>query len=202
MAKIKHEKTGGDDEKVQQDSSEREIERGLYLPKYFRDKGLHEVWGPDGPAGLLRRLEQESELGRRAPQPLSNEELAQLVELCDGEPLPSALRNMLIQELRNERCVRPGLKVDLSPSHKLQQLLLPALYEHGTLVARRYRRRLLLIEKRKKRRHLAEQIPTEAEVALRYVQKWLPSSSKTLANKLSALKDPSEKKPRAKAAKR
>jgi len=196
MAKIKDQKAGRDDGKVEQNLSERAIERGLYLPTSFRDKGLHEVWGPDGPAGLLRRLEQESVLGHRTPRPLSNEELAQLVELCDGEPLPSALINILIRELRNERRVRPGRKADLSPPHNLKQLLLPALYERGTLVARRYRRRLLLIEKRKKRWQLAEQIPTEAEVALRYVRKWLPSSDKTLANRLTALKDKSERKKR------
>lgn len=202
MAKTKDEKAGGDDDSVDPSLSKPAIDRYTGWPKSLREKSFHEIWRQGGPGGLYSRAEQENKLGHSAPQPLSNEELAQLVLLCNGEPLPSTLRNILIQELRNERRVRPGRKVDLSPSHKLQQLLLPALYEHGTLIARRYRRRLLLIEKRKKRRHLAEQIPTEAEVARRYVQKWLPSSSKTLANKLSALKDPSERKPRAKIAKR
>ena len=196
MTKINDEQSGGDGDKVGPGSSDRPIDRRLDMPKSLRNKGLHEVWGPNGPANLLRRLAQENELGRSAPRPLSNDELAQLVELYDDEPLPQALKSILVRELRNERRGRPGRKADLSPPHKLKQLLLPALYEHGTLIARRYRRRLLLIEKRKKRWQPAEQIPTEAEVALRYVRKWLPSSDKTLANRLTALKDKSERKKR------
>jgi hypothetical protein len=202
MANINHKKTSRDDESIDQSLSQPAIDRYADWPKYLREKSFHEIWRPGGPGGLYRRAEQENKLGHLTPQPLSNEQLAQLLEECDGEPLPSALRNLVVRELRKKRRERPGRKANLSPSHRLERLLLPALYEHGTLIARRYRRRLLLIETRKKRRHLAEQIPTEAEVALRYVQKWLPSSSKTLANKLSAIKDPSEKKPRAKATKR
>ncbi len=196
MTKVNDEQSGRDGDKADPGSSERMVDRRLDLPRSFRDKGIHEVWGSSGPANLLRRLAQENELGRSAPRPLGNDELAQLVELYDDEPLPQALKSILVRELRNERRVRPGRKADLSPPHKLKQLLLPALYERGTLVARRYRRRLLLIEKRKKRWQLAEQIPTEAEVALRYVRKWLPLSDKTLANRLTALKDKSERKKR------
>jgi len=202
MAKIEDEKAGGDDDSVDPSLSKPAIDRYTGWPKSLPEKSFHEIWRQGGLGRLYSRAEQENKLGRSTPQPLSNEELARLVVECDGEPLPSALRNIVVRELRNERRERPGRKADVNPTHTLKQLLLPALYEHGTLIARRYRRRLLLIEKRKKRRHLAEQIPTEAEVALRYVQKWLPSRSKTLANKLSAIKDPSEKKPRAKPAKR
>lgn len=202
MGEMSDGKTGRNDNMLDQSVSERVIDRSLELPKSLRSKDFHELWGHGGPAALFRRLKQEDKLGPLAPDPLSNEELAQLVEFCDGEPLPSALRNILIQELRGVRRVRPGLKVDLSPTARLKKLLLPALYEQGKLIARRYRRRLQLIENRKQRRHRAEQIPTEAEVALRYVQKWLPLSGKTLANKLSAMKDETEKRPRAKVAKR
>ncbi|MEZ5897886.1 MAG: hypothetical protein R3D51_00180 [Hyphomicrobiaceae bacterium] len=202
MAEVKNGKTGRNDDKLDQSVSERVIDCRLELPKSLRDKGFHELWGPGGPAALFRRLEQENELGPLAPYPLSNKELAQLVQFCDGEPLPSALRSILIQELRGERRVRTGPKVDLSPTARLKKLLLPALYEQGKLIARRYRRRLQLIESRKQRRHRAEQIPTEADVALRYVQKWSPLSGKTLANKLSAMKDETEKRPRAKGARR
>lgn len=202
MGEMSDGKTGRNDKELDQSVSERVIDRSLDLPKSLRNMGFHELWGPGGPAALFRRLEQENELGPLAPDPPSNEELAQLVEFCDGEPLTSALRNILIQELRGVRRVRTGPKVDLGPTARLKQLLLPALYEHGKHVARRYRRRLQLIENRKQRRHRAEQIPTEAEVARRYVQKWIDLSGKTIANKLSAMKDETEKRPKAKVAKR
>lgn len=51
-----------------------------------------------------------------------------------------------------------------------------------------------------------ERVPSQTELAMDFVRSRLPSTrdldDKTIANRLSAIKDPSEKKPRAKTAKR
>lgn len=176
----------------------------LELPKSLRGKSAHEIWGPGGPGPLVRRLGDEHELGRSAPSPLTSEELATLVELYEDQP-PLALREVVVRELRNERREKPGPKVSLGPSQWLERQLLPIYYERAMRVAAWLRKRLIAAEKRKKRWQKPEQVPTQAALAMRFVRHWLPSirnlDDKTIANKLSEMKDPGQKKKRAKSAK-
>jgi hypothetical protein len=186
------------------DTSGLVMDRRIELPKSYRGKSIHEIWGAGGPARLIRQLAQEHKLGPLAPLPLTNEELAELVELY-GDEQPSALREVVMQELRNQRRKRPGPDADLRPYQRLEWHLLPILHERFMRVAAWRRRRLVLIEKRKKRWEPIVKIPTQAALAMRFVRLRLPwtraLSDSTLANKLSAIKGPSDKKPRAKAAK-
>lgn len=202
--------TDGKSEKSRSDAEtnlhDQIVDRRLDLPKSFRGKSIHDIWGPGGPGPLIRRLDDEHKLGRSAPSPLTSEELATLVEIYGDEP-SQALRDAVVRELRNQRRGRPGPKVSLAASEWLERHLLPIYYARGMHVAERYRRQMRIIEDRKnKRRDVAARVPTQAEVALRFVRKWLPSTrgldDKTLANKLSALKDPMEKKLRAKSGQR
>lgn len=175
--------------------SERPRDQRIELPKNLRGRNVHEVWG------LIIRLAEEHRSGRLAPLPVTNQELAVLVELYDDAP-PRALTQVLIKELRNQRRKRPGRNVDHNKFYDFEWGALPVIYDRGMNVASRYRRRLLALQKRKKRRDIAPKIPTQAEVAMRYVRKRLPEiaslNDKTLANKMSELKDPRDKKPRAK----
>lgn len=206
MTNINTENSGRGGDSADHGSSDRVIDRRLDLPKSYRGKSIHDVWGPGGPGPLISRLTDEHKFGRSASLPLANEELATLVELYEDEP-SLALREVVVRELRNQRRTRPGPKAVRNPSQWIQRHLLPIYYERGMRVADRYRRRMLVIEDRKKkRRDVAARIPTQTEVAFRFVRKWLPSTrgldDKTLANKLSAMKDPRDKRPRAKQGKR
>lgn len=206
MARGNERKSERDGGRAESSSSERVVDRRLDLPRSFRDKSIHDVWGPNGPAGLLRRLAQEHELGRLAPRRLTKDELAQLVELYEDEPLPKALRNIIVLELRNQRCARPGRKTSLNSIQRLEQDLLPSVYRRAMRAAAWLRKRLSRREERKMRWQTKEPVPSQTELAMNFVRSRLPSTrdldDKTIANRLSAIKDPSEKKPRAKAAKR
>lgn len=206
MARGNERKSERDGGRAEPSSSERVVDRRLDLPRSFRDKSIHDVWGPNGPAALLRRLAQEHELGRLAPRQLTKDELAQLVELYEDEPLPKALRNLVVLELRNQRPARPGRKTGLNSIQRLEQDLLPSVYRRAMRAAAWLRKRLIRREERKMRWQTNEPVPSQTELAMSFVRNRLPSTrdldDKTIANRLSAIKDPSEKKPRAKAAKR
>lgn len=177
----------------------------LEFPRDFYEKRLHEMRGTGSPVSLIFRLTREHELGRSASLPLTNEELAKLVELYDDAPT-KALREVLVRELRSQRRLRPGRKADLTSSQRLERHLLPILYNRAMRVGSWLRRQLIRKEESKKRRESVEAIPTQAALAMAIVRERLPStrglSDKALANKLSAMKDPSDKRSRTKAAKR
>lgn len=135
MARGNERKSERDGGRAEPSSSERVVDRRLDLPRSFRDKSIHDVWGPTGPAGLLRRLAQEHELGRLAPRQLTKDELAQLVALYDDEPLPKALRNIVVLELRNQRRARPGRKTGLNSIQRIEQDLLPSVYRRAMRAA-------------------------------------------------------------------
>lgn len=199
----KKSKTGGD--RTEPGAVDFVSDRRLDLPECLREKSAHEIWGAGGLGPLIRRLEEEYKLGRSALLPLTRAELATLVELYEDEP-SLALREVVVRELRNQRRIRPGPKVSLGPSQWLERHLLPIYYERAMRVAGWLRKRLIATEKRKRRWEKPEYIPTQAALAMRFVRHWLPSirnlDDKTIANKLSEMKDPSEKKRRAKSAKR
>lgn len=206
MARGNERKSERDGGRAEPSASDRVVDRRLDLPRSFRDKSIHDVWGPNGPAGLLRRLAQEHELGRLAPRQLTKDELAQLVELYDDEPLPKALRNIIVLELRNQRRARPGRKAGLNSIQRLEQDLLPSVYRRAMRAAAWLRKLLIRREERKMRWQMKEPVPSQTELAMNFVRSRLPSTrdldDKTIANRLSAIKDLSEKKPRAKADKR
>ena len=186
---------------------ERSIDRHVNLPRSFRDKTIHDVWRrPEGPAPLLRRLEKEFELGHSAPDPLSNNELAKLLAFYDGEPMPEPLTIIVRRELRGERRARPGRKVGFTPAKQLEKTLLPFVYARAMRAAAWLRKRLIRTEERKMRWQRRDTVPSQTKLAMHFVRSRLPSTRDlddiTIANKLSAIKDPSEKKPRAKVAKR
>ena len=178
-------------------SGQAEIARLFDLPTSLRAKGAFDIWGPGGPGPLLRRLNAESVEGNTAYAPLTAGELAQLIELFDGEPLPQSLRSVLLRELRSERRARPGRKVRLSLIQDIERHLLPGVYARGMRAAAWLRPRLVRIEERKPRRATAEPIPTQSQLAMHLVRARLPSmrklNDKTLANKLSELKDRRDK---------
>lgn len=196
LPRMGNEKTGRDGDSAEPNLA---VDRRIKLPKNFGGKSVHEIWG------LVLRLSDEHKSGRSAPLPLSNDELAVLVQLYDDEPSP-ALRQVVIRELRNQRRKRPGRKADHDEYHGFDWDLLPLIYDRGMCVARRYRKRLSTLQKRKKRRDPEIKIPTQSKVALRYVRKRLQYiaglSDKTLMNKLSAMKDPRDKRRMAKSAER
>jgi hypothetical protein len=204
MPTIDDENSEFSDDSADPDTSRLVIDQRIELPKSYLGMSIHEIWGPTGPARLIRLLAKEHKLGRLAPIPLTNEEIAQLVELY-GDEQPRALREVVIEELRNQRRKRPGPDVDLRPYQRLEWHLLSILHERFMRVAAWRRRRLVLIEKRKKRWEPAEKIPTQAALAMRFVRIRLPwtraLSDSTLANKLSAMKDQSDKTSKVKAAK-
>lgn len=205
MPSVGDENFGRGDDRQNNDASDCEDDRRLELPKSFRGKSLHEVWGAGGPAVLIRRLATEHKLGSFAPEPLTNLELAKLVELYDDEP-SLALREVVVRELLDQRRARPGPDADLRPYQRLEWHLFPILYERFRRVAAWRRGRLTLIETRKKRWQTSEEIPTQTALAMRFVRIRLPwtreLSDKTLANKLSEMKGQSNKTPKAKAAKK
>ena len=175
----------------------------LELPNSLRGKSIHDIWGPGCFGPLIRRLEDEHKLGQAAPSPPTRAELATLVELYEDDP-SQALRGVLLRELRNERREKSGPKVSLSPS-QLERELLPIYYERAMRLAAWFRKRLIAVESRKKRWQKRERVPARSAVAKGFVRRWLPwvrdLDDKTISNKLSEMRDPDQKKKRAKSAK-
>lgn len=174
--------------------------RCFVIPKHLSSGGTLSIWGAGGPGRLLSALANEDALREHEPQPLTPIEIAHLIELFKEEPLPSTLRNLLVRELLGERKGLPGPK-DVRTQREIMELaLLPPFYKEAVAEARLQREGLKEAERAKPRRAKIERVSTASKLAADLIRTWLPTlkhmSDKRIANKVSALKDDSEKRPR------
>ena len=174
--------------------------RRFVIPKHLSSGGTFSIWGASGPGRLLSRLANEDALREREPQPLTPIEIAELIELFKDEPLPPPLRSLLVRELLGERNFLPGPKGVRTQREIIEMALLPSFYKEAVADARLQREGLKETERAKPRRAKLERVPTVSKLAADLIRTWLPTlkhlSDKGIANKVSALKDDSEKRPR------
>jgi len=182
----------------------------MIVPQSLKHVGMHELWKSGGPGRLLSRLRSEAQAWEMATDPslseevrkyahrklsqspLTNDELAELVELFGQEPLPASLNALLTMELRGERKFAPGAKGVKSTLEQVELLMLPRVYPTALAKARSERQRLKKIENNKPRREHRQKVPPAFEIAIDIIKEHFPTlkhmSAKSVANLISRLK--------------
>lgn len=176
-------KSSGTTPKPQSGSNTRRRESRLDIPQAFTDAGPYAIWQKGGPGRLLRKLANEHASHEVT---LTPEELAGLVELFRGEPLPDSLRSAVVAQLRGKRLRQQGTPMRRQTSLELvEYIMLPGAYSEALIEAEAERKRLKQQGRRQGRYDDADRLPTASSIACDLVRKRLPT--------LAHLKDPSLK---------
>ena len=113
--------------------------RVFAIPNKYRDAGPYAIW-LDGLGRILGQLENED---HNKEATLRAEQLADLVELFQAEPLPPSLRRAVVAHLRGKRPRRQGVaKSRQTALERLQLFVLPYVYDDALNEANKERERL------------------------------------------------------------
>lgn len=114
--------------------------RVFAIPKKYQDAGPYAIWQPNGPGRMLAQLANEDSLGEIT---LRAEQLADLVEQFEDEPLPPSLRRAVVGHLRGKRLRRQGVsKSRQTALERIQLFVLPLVYDDALNEANKERKRL------------------------------------------------------------
>lgn len=131
-------------------------------------------WATGGTGSLMARLRREHQSGERTTNPVTRQQLPQLVDHFGDRPLPIELRAAVLQELREQRKCKTGPKSAATSFEQIQDLLLLPIYDTGIAKGDKLRDWLLKRDKRQRRNAKKYDIPTSQYVACHQVKKWLP----------------------------
>ena len=138
-----------------------------------QSEGAFTVWGEGGIGLLMQRVRREHQ-DHPFADPVTQADLAHLLDRFAGWPLPAELRDILILELCGKRKGRPGPKITQSDWDHIQDVLLVLRYEQGLLRSKTLRLYLQLRESKQTRSAKPYIIPTARGRACRYVRNRLP----------------------------
>lgn len=142
-------------------AGQREIR--LDIPKVFAGAGSYAIWETGGPGRQLGKLASEHAGGEAT---LTPEELADLVELFRGEPLPDSLRGAVVAQLRGKRLRQQGAPKGLQTSLELvEYIMLPEAYSEALMEAEAERKRLKEQGRRQGPYDDADRLPTASSIA-------------------------------------
>ena len=162
----------------------------LDIPQAFSNGDPDAIWREGGPGPLLRRLAIEQATGEAT---LTQEELADLVELFRKDPLPESLRLAVTDQLRGKRQRRQGAPKKRQTSNELvEYFMLPGVYDDA-LEDAEAERELLRKQGRKQGRYDdADRLPSACSIACKLVRKRLPTldhlTDRSLMNEVSKVK--------------
>lgn len=166
----------------------REIQ--LDIPRAFSNGDPYAIWQEGGPGRLLSRLASEHTSGEAT---LTQDELADLVELFCDEPLPESLRQALVDQLRGKRLRRQGAPKKRQTNLELvEYIMLPGAYTEALKDAEAERESLRKHGRKQGRYDDADRLPTAGSIACNLVRKRLPTlaglSDPSLLNEVSKVK--------------
>lgn len=131
-------------------------------------------WAIGGAGPLMARVRREHQAVEPSINPVTRQELAQLVDHFCDRPLPIELRAVLLNELCGRRKRKTGPKSGATTFEQIQDLLLLPIYDAGIERGEKLREWLLKRGKTQKRNARIYDIPTSQRVACHHVKKWLP----------------------------
>ncbi len=131
-------------------------------------------WAIGGTGSLMARVRREHQAVEPSINPVTRQELAQLVGHFWDRPLPIELSAVLLNELCGRRKRKTGPKSAATTFEQIQDLLLLPIYETGIERGDKLREWLLKRGKTQKRNARKYDSPTSQRVACHHVKKWLP----------------------------
>lgn len=131
-------------------------------------------WAIGGTGPLMARVRREQQAAEPSINPVTRQELAQLVDHFWDRPLPIELRAVLLSELCGRRMRKTGPKSEATTVEQIQDLLLLPIYETGIARGEKLREWLLKRGTTQKRNARIYDIPTSQRIACHHVKRWLP----------------------------
>lgn len=183
-------KSRGTTPKTRSGSNTGRRESRLDIPQAFADAGPYAIWQKGGAGRLLRKLANEH-AGHHVT--LTPDELADLVELFRGEPLPDSLRSAVVAQLRGKRLRRQGPPIKRQTNLELvEYYMLPEAYSEALKEAEAERENLKKQGRRQGRYDDVDRLPTASSIACDLVRKRLPTlahlTDPSLKNEVSKVK--------------
>jgi hypothetical protein len=166
------------------------MEVHIPVPAALKGGGLFALYRPGGLGPLLSRLSRHEQFGDEVPEPLTAPEIARLVEAFADEPLPAALRGLVVRHLEGKvKRLRGRKPTKLTTRELIHQEVLPFIYEEA-LEAEKVRDRELKAKAKAMRRGTTKLTGTPAERAVERVKKLMPGyrhlSTRALQNLIAA----------------
>lgn len=163
--------------------------RKFIVPRAFA-RQTFALWAEGGPGRLLSKLADEAAGGDVRLKP---DQLADLVELFNDEPLPASLRQAVTRHLRGKRVRRQGTPEKRTSVHEqIELIMLPGAYAEALKDAGVERERLRKLGQRKARYDDPNKLPAASSIACGLVKQWLPTlrdqSDRSLLNLISKVR--------------
>ncbi len=137
--------------------------RVFAIPKKYRDAGPYAIWLPNGPGPILAQLADEDSFGEFT---LRAEQLANLVEWFQDEPLPPSLHRAVVGHLRGKRLRRQGVaKSRQTAFERLQLFVLPFVYDDALEESNKAREKLKASGLKRGRYDDPKRLPAASELA-------------------------------------
>ena len=138
-----------------------------------QSEGTFTVWGEGGIGLLMQRVRREHQ-DHPFADPVTQADLAHLLDRFAGWPLPAELRDILILELCGKRKGRPGPKITQSDWDHIQDVLLVLRYKRGLAIGKNVGLFLRKLKGKQSRSAKPYTIPTARARACRHVRNCLP----------------------------
>ncbi len=138
-----------------------------------QSEGTFTVWGEGGIGLLMQRVRREHH-DHPLADPVTQADLAHLLDRFAGWPLPAELRDILILELCGKRKGRPGPKITQSDWDHIQDALFIPHYKRGLAIGKNVGLFLRKLKGKQSRSAKPYTIPTAREFACHCVRKLLP----------------------------
>lgn len=164
----------------------------ISVPSHFGCGDYFQIRASGGPADLLLKLAAEAVQGELSNDPLTGDDIARLIELFQDEPLPVALREILVRHHRGERKFRAGRKMQRSPLTILTDAMLPQLYGMAKHFAEQRHSGTEMRNSWSTHKAILNEEPSKTHLTCQQLREWIPRlrhvSDKRILNMISEAK--------------